>query len=247
MKILLLDIETAPNTAQVWGLFKQNISINQIKDSSYVLCWSAKWLDSSEIMFGSTFHDGPKMMLKQIHKLLDEADAVIHYNGTKFDIPTLNKEFLLYNLAPPSPVKQIDLLKTARSQFKFPSNKLDYIAQALGLGKKVKHIGHELWDLCMSNDPDAWKMMKEYNIHDVVLLEKVYYKLLPWIKGHANHGLHGEPVEVCPNCGSQHFQKRGFARTNSCTYQRYQCNKCNHWFRGTKNIGPKAGEKFVSV
>lgn len=247
MKILLLDIESAPNTAHVWGLWKQNISLNQIMESGYVLCWSAKWLGEDKLMFASTYHNGHKQMLKEIHKLLDEADAVIHYNGTKFDIPTLNKEFLLYNLAPPAPFKEIDLLKTARSKFKFPSNKLDYIAQALGLGKKVQHIGHELWIRCMNNDNEAWKMMKEYNIHDVVLLEKVYYKLLPWIKGHANYGLHSENALVCPNCGSTHYHKRGFQFTASCKYQRYQCSDCSTWFRGTKNVGPKAGEKYVGT
>ena len=44
-------------------------------------------------------------MIKGIHKLLDECDAVIHYNGSKFDIPTLNKEFLLHGLHPPAPYK----------------------------------------------------------------------------------------------------------------------------------------------
>jgi hypothetical protein len=99
----------------------------------------------------------------------------------------------------------------------------------------------------MNNDPAAWKMMKEYNIHDVVLLENVYYKLLPWIKGHANYGLHQKDSLVCPNCGGTHYNRRGYQYTNHCKYQRYQCNDCNTWFRGTKNIGPKAGEKFVSV
>jgi hypothetical protein len=247
MKILLIDIETAPNVAHVWGLWQQNVGLPQIIESGYVLCWSAKWLDKEELMFSSTFHDGKTAMLQKIHELLDEADAVIHYNGTKFDIPTLNKEFLLEGLTPPSPIKEIDLLRTARSRFRFPSNKLDYISQALGLGKKVKHIGHELWIKCMANEPDAWEQMKKYNIQDVVLLEKVYGKLRPWIKGHANHGLYKEDSMVCPNCGGNHYQRRGFAFTASCKYQRYQCNDCGTWFRNTKNEGPKAGEKFVSV
>lgn len=247
MKILLLDIETAPNVAHVWGLWQQNVGLPQILDSGYVLCWSAKWLDSDEIMFASTYHNGPKMMLKMIHQLLDEADVVVHYNGDKFDIPTLNKEFLLYNLTPPAPSKHTDLLKTVRRQFRFPSNKLDYIAQALGIGRKTSHIGHELWIRCMNNEDTAWKQMRDYNTNDVVLLEKVYKKLKPWIKGHANYSLYSEDSHVCPNCGSSKFHKKGFAYTNSCVYQRYKCNDCGHPFRDTKNIGPKAGEKFVSV
>ena len=85
-------------------------------------------------------------MLEGIHSLLDEADAVCHYNGTKFDMPTLNKEFLVHRMTPPPPMKQIDLLRVVKSQFRFPSNKLDYVAQRLGLGKKKDHEGHTLWN-----------------------------------------------------------------------------------------------------
>lgn len=247
MKILLLDIETAPNLVHVWGLWQQNVGLPQIIDSGYVLCWSAKWLGEESIAFSSIFHDGPKQMLKGIHSLLEEADAVVHYNGTKFDIPTLNKEFLLYNLSPPAPYKQIDLLKTARSQFRFPSNKLDYVAQALGLGKKTKHIGHELWIQCMANNNEAWKMMEEYNKNDVILLEKVYYKLLPWIKGHVNYSLYSNDSFVCPHCGGSDYQKRGFAYTITCKYQRFQCNSCATWFRDTKSVAPVAGMKYKEV
>lgn len=247
IKILLLDIESAPNTAHVWGLWKQNIGLNQILDSGYVLCWAAKWLGKKEIFFSSTFHDGKRTMLNKIHTLLDEADAIVHYNGTKFDIPTLNKEFILSNLAPPAPFKEIDLLKTAKARFKFPSNKLDYIAKALGFEGKVKHEGHELWIKCMNNNPESWEQMMKYNINDVILLEKVYYAILPWIKGHANYALYNTDSMVCPNCGSTHYHKRGFQYTASCKYQRYQCSDCSTWFKGTKNIGPKAGEKFTSA
>lgn len=246
MKILLIDVETAPNTAHVWGLYDQNIGINQLVESGYTMCWSAKWLGEDRVMFESIYNNPSEEMLRKIHILLDEADAVVHYNGSKFDIPTLNKEFLVHNMAPPAPYKQIDLLKVARRQFKFPSNKLDYIAKALKIGHKIKHIGHELWIGCMKGHASAWKEMEEYNKQDVVLLERLYYKLLPWIKGHANMSIY-EGKQVCPNCGGNHSHKRGFAYTNSCKYQRYQCLDCGTWFRDTKNVGLKAGEKFVHI
>lgn len=53
MKILLLDIETAPNTVYTWGLFKQNIAINQIESPGYILCWAAKWLGDDRMFFSS--------------------------------------------------------------------------------------------------------------------------------------------------------------------------------------------------
>lgn len=232
MKILLLDIETAPNLVHVWGLYDQNVAINQIQAAGYVLCWSAKWYRDEEVLFDSVFQSKPKKMLKKIHRLLDQADVVVHYNGTKFDIPTLNKEFVLQELTPPAPYKQVDLLRTARSQFRFPSNKLDYVAQALGLGAKVKHRGHALWVACMSGDKDAWAEMEEYNRRDVVLLEKVYDRLMPWVKSHPNHAVHDNPgLPVCPSCGHHHLQRRGYARTVANVYARYQCLNCGAWSR----------------
>jgi hypothetical protein len=232
LKLLFLDIETAPNVAWVWGIFKENIPIDRIISSGYVLCWAAKWLGSDDLLFDSIYKSGSKRMLKSIHKLLDEADAVVHYYGSRFDIPTLNKEFLLNGLTPPSTYKQIDLLKVARAQFKFTSNKLDYVAQQLGVGKKVKHAGYELWIKCMDKDPAAWDQMESYNKHDVVLLEAVYHRLLPWIPNHPNYALYSpQGAEVCPNCGSEHLTKRGFSYSAASKYQRYQCKGCGAWSR----------------
>jgi DNA polymerase elongation subunit (family B) len=232
VKVLLLDIETAPNVAHVWGLFDQNVGINQIQAAGYTLSWAAKWLGEKEVMFDSVYQTSPKRMIRRIHKLVSEADVVIHYNGTKFDMPTLNKEFILQELPPPAPYKQIDLLRTARSQFRFPSNKLDYIAKALGLGTKVKHVGHDLWTQCMARDPEAWAKMEAYNRHDVVLLEKLYYRLRPWIRSHPSFGAYDDTdAPCCPSCGSFKLQRRGKARTIANVYVRLQCTDCGTWSR----------------
>ena len=113
MKILTLDIETAPNTANVWGLFKENIPLQRLTESGYILCWSAKWLGEKEIYFNSLHESNKEDMLQQIHNLLGEADSVVHYNGTRFDIPWLNREFAEVHFAPPAPYHQIDLLRDA--------------------------------------------------------------------------------------------------------------------------------------
>jgi DNA polymerase elongation subunit (family B)/rubredoxin len=246
-KILLIDIETSPNLATVWGIWQQNISLNQLLESSSTLCYAAKWLGDDEVMFKSVQNTTYKKMLKSVHKLMDEADAIIHYNGSRFDIPTLNKEFLISGMPPPSPAKQIDLLSVARKQFRFVSNKLDYVSQALGLGKKTEHMGHELWLRCMNKDKEAWAIMEEYNKNDVVLLEKVYDKFKAWCKNHVNMSLFVDGDVVCPNCGGHHYQKRGFSYTNTSKFQRYQCQDCGNWFRGKQNLARKEGGKFVNV
>jgi DNA polymerase elongation subunit (family B) len=232
VKILAIDIETAPNTAHVWGLFKQNIGINQILETGRVMCFAAKWIGADKIHFWSEYHDDHDVMIKAAHGLLDKADAVLSFNGENFDLPTLNREFLKYGLAPPAPSRSIDLLRVAKRRFRFASNKMDHLAQELGIERKLSHSGHELWIKCMESDKAAWKEMRAYNIQDVVVLEQLYSRLIPWIDTHPNYGLyvdHDEPV--CTNCGSEDLHSRGVQHNKTLSYRRYQCNDCGTWLR----------------
>lgn len=189
-------------------------------------------------MFSSIHRDGNKRMLKTAHKLLDEADVIISYNGKKFDLPTLNKEFIKVGLKPPSPYKQIDLLRTARSEFRFTSNKLDYVAKFLGLEGKLQHKGHLLWKECMNGNDEAWATMEEYNKQDVSQLEEVYNILLPWIKHHPNTGLYNNTSSdaKCPTCGGTHLIRRGYSYTALSKFQRFQCKDCGAWNRDNVNL-----------
>src|SRR3990172_6010008 len=244
MKILLLDIETAPNLAYVWGLWKENIPTARIVNNGYVLCWAAKWHKKSQVQWSSIHTERPRRMLQRIHTMLNQADVVVHYNGKSFDIPTLNKEFITHGFKPPAPYKQVDLLSAVRSQFRFPSNKLDYVLQTLKLGQKVRHTGFEMWVQCMAGDKAAWDLMKEYNIGDVHGLERLYEKMLPWIPGHPSHGAHDKTV-VCPQCGGHHYTRHGYRVLRLYKYPRYQCNGCGHWFRDTRTVTQKKLQRFV--
>jgi DNA polymerase elongation subunit (family B) len=237
LKLLTLDIETSPNLAHVWGLWQQNVGISQLLESGEVICFAAKWYDSEEVDFFSSFHVGKSEMVRLAHQFLEEADAVIHFNGQRFDIPHLNREFVEAGLTPPSPYAQIDLLKVVKKQFRFPSNKLDYVTKRLGLDHKVQNGGHQLWVKCMAGDYQAWEQMKEYNVQDVVITEQLYDKLLPWIPSHPSYGLYQEGDEdTCPNCGSTDLKKEGKAYTAVSAYQRFSCKSCGKWSRGGKRL-----------
>ncbi len=236
-RILLLDIETAPHRVYAWGLWGQDIYIDQIEDPGYTLCWAAKWLGERQMMFASVYKGGRKKMLKHIYRLVEEADIVVHYNGTKFDMPTLNKEFVQEGWPPPSSYKHIDLLLTARRQFRLASNKLDWVAQSLGLGRKLKHKGMELWRGCMGGDAASWRIMERYNKRDVVLLEQVYLALRPWVVNHPNLALYsGETRPVCTNCGSTRVQKRGYYYAKSLRYRRFCCKDCGANMRARLSV-----------
>jgi len=245
MKILLFDVETSPMSALVFGLWDQNINFKNIITEGTVLCWAAKWYGEDEIMFDSIHQSSPRDMIKGIYDLLDECDATVTYNGINFDHKHLNAQFLLHKLKPPSPYKTIDLLRTMKGRFKFPSNKLDYITRRLNIGKKTDHQGMELWQKCMAGNKAAWRTMREYNENDVLIMEDVYKKVLPWIKNHPNMNLFRNDV-CCSTCGGHSLQKRGSSVSSVGTYQRYQCMSCGSWSQSSRTIFPRAKMKAAA-
>lgn len=245
-RILLLDIETAPNTVYAWGLWDQNIATSQVKETSYVLSWAAKWYGERVIMFDSVKKSGLKTMIGRMHKLLGEADIVVHYNGLKFDVPTLNKEFIQLGYAPPAPYKQIDCMREVKRLFRFQSNKLDFVSQALRIGAKIKNEGFQLWTSCMAGDEGAWRRMERYNRGDVKLLEKLYTRLRPWITKHPNLGSYNDTL-ACPKCGGLKKQRRGYAVTQLRKYPRFQCQSCGGWFKSNKSIAHRGAERATNI
>jgi hypothetical protein len=184
-------------------------------------------------------------MMKELYKLMEEADVVITYNGDRFDLPIVNQEFMELGFAPPAPYKSVDLVKTMKRRFRGTSNKLDYWLKKLSLGAKVEHRGFQLWVDCMNGDADAFLEMEEYNIGDVEELEKLYDYVLPWIPNHPNRSLFDGRL-VCPACGSNNYQFRGQHHTTAGVYRRCQCKDCGRWFRGTTNEA-RGQERFQPI
>ena len=245
MKILHLDIEISPTLATVWGLFNQNIALSQLTGNSEVLTWAAAWEGDDFVMHDGLHLSSKEEMITNIHGLLEEADVVVTYNGDRFDLKILNKEFLELGLPPPDPYVSVDLLKVVKKNFRFTSNKMDYVCQALGIPGKMKHRGHEMWLECMNGDKKAFKEMSEYNVQDVIMLEALFKRLRPWIRI-LNYSVFNQDL-VCPHCGSRHYQSRGPRATKSGIYQRYQCQAkgCFGWFRGNKTEAQM--EKFIPL
>lgn len=245
-KILLLDIETAPNVGYFWQAKTRYINPDWFVSNGYILCWTAKWLGDDKVIFKRWKKGKPVSLLEPIHRLLNEAHIVVHFNGKKFDIPTLNKEFIVHGLMPPAPYKQVDCLQTLWETFRFPANKMDYIAKTLGIGEKVRHAGPQLWIDCMADKEEAWKNMEEYNKHDVYLLEKLYIRFLPWIKSHPNVSAF-LGIEACPKCGSEELKRNGMHLAQVLKYERYQCGACHSWFRGTKTVTDRSVKRFAAA
>src|SRR3990167_8593957 len=237
--ILFLDIETAPNLAYVWGMWEQNVV--DFKNQWYIMSFSVK-SNGETITKGLLDYKGynrnkenDKALVQELWHLLNKAEIVIAHNGDQFDLKKINTRFSYYDMPPPSPYRTVDTKKIAKRYFAFNSNSLDNLGDYLGLGRKIKHEGFELWQECMKGNLKAWGRMKAYNQQDVVLLEKVYFRLLPWMKGHPNMGVYTDKT-VCPKCGSRSLQRRGIMHLTSTSYHRIFCNDCRGWCRATVNL-----------
>lgn len=237
-KILFFDIETMANLSYVWGKYEQNTIATH--RHWYMLTFAYKWLGDKRTHVLSLpdfplYKKDPtndKQLVEALWKLFDEADVVVAHNGDQFDIKKTNARFLKHGLKPPTPYKKIDTKKVAKRYFRLDSNKLDDIGDYFGIGRKINTGGFELWLGCEAGDTRSWNLMCRYNKQDVVLLEKVYLKMLPYIDNHPNYNLLVGTTHSCPNCGHNHLQRRGYAMTRVSRRQRYQCTKCGAWSQG---------------
>lgn len=182
-----------------------------------------------------------KGLVMDLWNLLDQAAVIVAHNGDDFDIRAIQARFIAHGLPPPRPFKTVDTKKVAKKVGRFNSNSLNDLGNYFGEGEKIK-TDFSLWKGCIEGKPAAWAKMVKYNKQDVVLLEKVYKRLLPWNATHPNLGLLDQEA-LCPKCGSREVQFRGHAVTNTRRYRRFQCKKCGGWGRETKSTD---GTKVVN-
>lgn len=234
-RVLILDIESKPGQYYSWGPKADWLASPMMIEPGGMLCFAAKWLGQEDVMFFADWDTGHAEMVKFAHQLLSLADIVITYNGDRYDLKRLNNEFLSAGMGPPSPYRSIDLFKTNRARFDLPYKKLDYIAQVTGTGEKLATGGFQLWIDVMNDDPEAQRQMEEYNVGDVLLTEKVYVKLLPWLTTVPHMGMFVVGQDGgCPYCGgtTQATGQPYYAYVQA--YELFQCDNCEGWSRGNK-------------
>jgi len=242
-KVLLIDIETTPLQVHCWGTWKQRIGHEQVINDWFMLSYSAKWLFDSK-MYGSVLtpkealNKDDSRIAKELWKLFDQADVLVGHNILRFDLPKAQTRFLINKLAPPSPFRVIDTLKVAQQNFRFASNKLDYIGQLL-LNDKKLHTEYQLWLRCLDGDAPSLEEMLTYNKKDVLLLEEAYVFLRPYIKSHPNMAIYQESIEPsCPTCGSVDIDECGHYTTSVNAYIAFRCKNCGAICRSRKTDIP---------
>lgn len=240
VNIWCYDIETSPNLVYTWGLWDQNVGINQIVETQDILCFAATKIGSNRIESHAAW-DGYGDMVSRLHAIMDEADYLVGYNHINYDNKHVRAAFVRNGLTPPSPSRNIDLMRVVKKNFKFQSNKLAHVCEQLGLSLKTDPGGFNTWRQILAGGEAeraaAQRRMVRYCRNDTKITAELYEKLLPWIDGLNVPMFSDDDAVVCTRCGHDTVHSRGYAYTTTYRYRRYQCVKCEGWMRA-KNCEP---------
>lgn len=239
-KILFYDIETSPMIMAGFEIWNTNIPTSGIMKDWTIFSAAWGWLGEDEIHSASTATMSEKQVVKKLVNAINSADIIVAHNGDKFDIKKLRTRVIMLDLPVLSNVVAIDTLKVVKKHFKFTSNRLDYVAKALGMeGKSSTSEG--LWMRALVGDKAALKEMEEYNRQDIVVLKNLYLKLRPYIDNHPSVArLNNTHISGgCQACGSISVHRHDKQISKKHLYARYRCQECGHVFKGEilKEIG----------
>ncbi len=245
-KIGIIDIEMLPGKAEVWALWDQNISTNQLICDSILLGWAGKiindpYIEADILTSKEALKRNAKRITISAYNFISKCDILVGHNIRNFDFKHLNTHFLLYGL---NPIRRpmIDTLEVAKNNFRFMSNKLEFINDKLGIRNKISNSGQSLWSACGNGDTKSLETMKNYNIGDIVCTEDLYFKLRPYMN-HPNLALYNDIQEPqCPCCLSQNLYYSGQAK-----YESIRCSDCGSINRHKTNLLSKDKRKSLLV
>jgi hypothetical protein len=187
-KILYLDIETSLIKTMSWSLKVSSKYINPalLISDFFVITWAASWVGERKVYSGAVTgrqakKANDKQCLRELWKLIDDADLIAGHNSDSFDLKKLNTRFLLNGYGKPRTYRTLDTLKMARKYFAFQSNKLEHISLQLGFNPKKDMELSDWIKICLEGDEERITKMQHYNEGDVREGKKVLERFLPWV------------------------------------------------------------------
>jgi predicted RNA-binding Zn-ribbon protein involved in translation (DUF1610 family) len=225
---LFLDIETSPNVGLFWSSgFKLNIPPENIIQERTIICIAWKWEGNKKIYCKAwDKNQNDKSLLTEFVKEMHKADEIVTHNGSRFDIPWVRTRCLIHKIPMAPNFVSIDTCQTARNLFYFNSNKMNYVSQLLGTGKKTL-TDYELWkSVLLDKDPKALKTMMDYCKNDVIMLEGLHDRLKSYMPAKSNFA---KFIHLCPECGGDTIINK--RRVTAAGYKQiqYQCKVCGKY------------------
>lgn len=123
--------------------------------------------------------------------ILEEFDLIVSYYGGhwRFDLPMLNTRLLVYGEKPLSPKFHLDLYSVAKKSLRFKRLNLAIIAKFFGIGELKTQIDPNDWvEAAMDGSRKALKEIIRHNKGDVEILDKLFPKLIPFVRGIRREG-----------------------------------------------------------
>lgn len=234
--IIFIDFETSYMKLADFGLKNDGYHPHQnILEDWSIYCAAWKYLDNPRIYSSCVdINDikNDRQVCIDFREALKNVKLVIGHNLDKFDMKKFNARLIYHNLPPiDHKILTLDTLKACKKHFGFTSNRLDYVAKFLNIGKKMNHEGNPWFELLTKPTRQTLNHMVDYCKYDVSpLLEGVYLKIRPYIDHPDLRNDKLEDMYGCTHCGSKNTSKQGMRRTKAGKEtQRYQCQDCGGW------------------
>jgi hypothetical protein len=191
IKRLYFDIETSPNLGFFWQSgYRVSVPYNHIIKERSIICICYKFENDKKVSHLKwDKNQCDKKIIESFIKIMNTADEIVAQNCDAFDIKWLRTRCLYHKIPMFPNYTTLDTLKKSKSGFKFNSNTLDYISQFLGLGQKNSMNFNDWKEIIINNSEKAMDKMIRYCKKDVILLQKVYKELSPYITNKVNHSI----------------------------------------------------------
>ena len=238
-RILIMDVESSLGQYAAFGPINPYIVSKFCikKPNLLTVAWCWFGADEGKIYVEKVPYsqmDNDKSLVIKAKKIIESADVVVGHNWDKYDKKKLQGAAAVNGVEPIIFPPSVDTLKVAKKAFFLTYNKLDCIAEDLGVERKMQVEG-DLWMRILRGDTKALDKMAEYNMQDVIVQTEVYAALLPFIDNHPNmNSILRSKDLLCRNCGSSHLTKHGEYVSNTGVYQRYKCQTCGSTTREAK-------------
>lgn len=235
-RILILDVERtmAYVEGRSWGRddFKNRwLPSDFIKQPARIICFGARWYGEDDITFRAEWHrGGHQKMIKDLHRLLGQADFVTTHNGDRADLPWFRESLPQYGLKYPKPFKSIDTYKVMRREFPaYHSKSLVEAAKFLGIPyTKQGRWSLEVADAACAGDRAMREQLETYQLGDVVLQGAVYDGLRGYMPNHPHFDGNDSELQ-CNQCASVDLRRDGEVLKVVQTKAAYQCRNCGGW------------------
>ena len=172
MNVACFDLETS------------NLSAN----FGILLCANVKpWHGKSRTLhigqFEHEHRSNDKALVEAVIDELNKYTILVAHNGVRFDRPFLNSRAAMWGVPPLSPKgNMVDPVQLARKHLRMSYNGLDSVAQFLQTKHQKTPVQGHLWiKAVLDRDPIALNEIIKHCELDVLVLEEVMEKLVPFV------------------------------------------------------------------